>query len=55
MTYETMRHFADSWGLVFLFLVFLAAVGWAFRPGSSFRDQANIPFKHDDHEDHGHG
>ena len=55
MTYETMRHFADSWGLVFLLLVFLAAVVWAFRPGSSFRDQAEIPFKHDDHEDQRHG
>jgi len=55
VTYETMRHFADSWGLIFLFLVFLAAVGWAFRPGTSFRDQAEIPFRHDDHEDQTHG
>jgi cytochrome c oxidase cbb3-type subunit IV len=55
MSYETMRHFADSWGLIFLFLVFLVAVGWALRPGASFRDQAGIPFRHDDHEDQTHG
>jgi cytochrome c oxidase cbb3-type subunit IV len=55
MSYEAMRHFADSWGLIFLFLVFLVAAGWAFRPGTSFRDQADIPFKHDDHEDQRHG
>jgi cytochrome c oxidase cbb3-type subunit 4 len=55
MTYEALRHFADSWGLVFLLAVFLAAVGWAFRPGASFRDQAEIPFKHDDHQDRDDG
>lgn len=51
MDYETMRHFADSWGLLFLVLVFLGAVVWAFRPGSSYRDHAEIPFKHDDRKD----
>jgi len=51
MDYHTLRAFADSWGLVFMLLVFLAAIGWALRPGASFRDQAQIPFKHDDHED----
>jgi len=55
MSYETMRHFADSWGLLFLFAVFLVAVGWALRPGVSFRDQAEIPFKHDEHEDRQNG
>jgi cytochrome c oxidase cbb3-type subunit 4 len=51
MDYHTLREFADSWGLLFMLLVFLAAVGWAFRRGASFRDQAQIPFRHDDHED----
>ncbi|WAJ29500.1 cbb3-type cytochrome c oxidase subunit 3 [Antarcticirhabdus aurantiaca] len=47
--YETLRHFADSWGLLALALVFLAIVLWAFRPGSkrAYRDQADIPFKYD--------
>jgi cytochrome c oxidase cbb3-type subunit 4 len=51
MTYETLRHFADSWGLLFLVLVFLGAAAWAFRPGASYRDHAEIPFKHDDKKD----
>lgn len=48
MDYDTLRHFADSWGLVFLLAVFVAAVGWAFRPGSSYETHAGIPFRHDD-------
>lgn len=49
-TYETLRHFADSWGLLFLVIVFLAVIGWVFRPGSrdAYRDQSEIPFKHDE-------
>lgn len=49
-TYETLRHFADSWGLVGLFLIFLAAVLWAFRPSASrlHEDAASIPFR-DEH------
>ncbi|MCW3835618.1 cbb3-type cytochrome c oxidase subunit 3 [Sphingomonas canadensis] len=35
--YDVARHFADSWGLVFLFGVFLFAVGRALRP--SARDE----------------
>ncbi|MGQ7791556.1 CcoQ/FixQ family Cbb3-type cytochrome c oxidase assembly chaperone [Faunimonas sp. B44] len=50
--YDSLRHFADSWGLLFLLLVFLGVVLWVFRPGArkKYRDQANIPFKHDDKE-----
>jgi cytochrome c oxidase cbb3-type subunit 4 len=51
MSYEAVRHFADSWGLLFLVLVFVGAVGWAYRPGASYRDQAEIPFRHDDGKD----
>lgn len=50
-TYQTMRTFADSWGLLYMFLVFLAVVLWALRPGKaaqkSINDAANIPFKED--------
>ena len=47
--YETLRHFADSWGLLALSLVFVAILVWAFRPGSkrTYRNQADIPFKYD--------
>ena len=49
MDYETLRIFADSWGLVYLTTVFVAVVLWAFRPGSAdyYRDAANIPLKED--------
>ena len=32
--YEQLRHFADSYFLVFMFIVFLALCLWPFRPGS---------------------
>jgi cytochrome c oxidase cbb3-type subunit 4 len=37
--YDTLRHFADSWGLLFLTLFFVCVVLFAFRPGS--RKQAD--------------
>ncbi len=48
MDYEAMRHFADSWGLVFLLAVFVTAIGWLFRPGATYDDHARIPFRNDD-------
>ena len=49
MDYETLRQFADSWGLLFLVIVFLACVGFAFRPGSKkkYEDAAKIPLRED--------
>ena len=32
MTYNEFRHFADSWGLVFMGVTYLALVGWALLP-----------------------
>lgn len=34
MSYDAMRHFADSYGLLFMTLVFLALVAWTFRKGA---------------------
>ena len=34
MSYDAMRHFADSYGLLFMTLVFLSLVGWTFRSGA---------------------
>ena len=50
MGYDELRHFADSWGLLLLTLVFVGAVVWALRPGArkSYGEQADIPFKHDE-------
>lgn len=48
-TYTAMRHFADSWGLVFMFAVFIGVVLFMFRPGAkkAAQDAAQIPLKED--------
>lgn len=50
MTYDLLRHFADSWGLVLMVVLFLTFTGWAFRPGSRqiSKDAAHMIFKDDD-------
>ncbi len=47
MDYNTLRHMADSWGLLAMAIFFIGAVLFAFRPGSRKHadDAANIPFK----------
>jgi len=50
-TYSLLREFADSWMLLALFTFFVVMVLWVmFRPGSTktYRDVANIPFRHED-------
>lgn len=46
-TYETLRHLADSWGLLAMLLVFLVLAMWPFRPGAGARnrDAASVIFK----------
>lgn len=48
--YTVTRQFADSWGLLGLFVVFCLVVLWAFRPGTrkTYEDISNIPFRHED-------
>jgi cytochrome c oxidase cbb3-type subunit 4 len=50
MDYQTLRTFADSWGLVFMGAIFLIAIGWALRPGSraAHDDARMIPFRDDE-------
>ena len=51
--YETLRHFADSYGLLVMFGIFLLLCAWPFRPGARERNQhaANMIFEgHDDGE-----
>ena len=47
--YTAMRHFADSWGLLFMTLFFVGVVLFAFRPGSRrhAEEAAQIPLKDD--------
>lgn len=49
-TYEQLRHFADSWGLLALTLFFVGVVLFTLRPGSrrTHQDAADIPFRHED-------
>ena len=49
LDYHNMRAFADSWGLAFMFVVFVLVVLWTLRPGGkkSNDDAARIPFKED--------
>ena len=51
--YETLRHFADSWGLLAMTLVFVAVLCRVLRPGARqyYDRQADIPFRYDQDED----
>lgn len=49
LDYHAMRTFADSWGLLYMFLLFVGVVLWTLRPGArkAGEDAAQIPFKED--------
>lgn len=49
MTYIEIAMFAKTWGLVYLVILFVGAIVYAFRPGSAkkFRDAAQMPLKED--------
>ncbi len=48
-TYTLLRHFADSWALLLLTVVFLGVIVWAMRPGSRpLHDQAARSIFRDD-------
>ncbi|WP_338720694.1 cbb3-type cytochrome c oxidase subunit 3 [Devosia sp. XK-2] len=47
MDYDALRHFADSWGLVYMFGIFLAVILFLLRPSARQRavDAAQIPLR----------
>ena len=49
MDYQVLRTLSDSWGLVYLVVVFIGVVIWAFRPGAKDAHEAaaRIPLKKD--------
>ncbi len=49
MTFETVSVFAQTWGLVFLVVMFVVALAYALRPGAkkTFQDAAQIPLRED--------
>ena len=56
-TYTALRHFADSWGLVFMGLSYLILNGWHFQPGARRRsgDAATMIFTDSDTKGGDHG
>jgi cytochrome c oxidase cbb3-type subunit 4 len=51
VNYTLLRHFADSWGLLAMVLVYLIFVGWSFLPRNRQRnrDAAAMIFEDPDH------
>lgn len=49
MTYESFRQLADSWGLLYMFAIFIGVVLFMFRPSAKqqAKDAAQIPFNED--------
>jgi cytochrome c oxidase cbb3-type subunit 4 len=49
MTYEAVSRFAQTWGLVYLVILFLGVLVYAMRPGAKkkFEDAARIPLQED--------
>ncbi len=47
--YDMLRHFADSWGLLYMMAIFLVVVFLIVRPGAKGRalEAAQIPFDDD--------
>ena len=39
MTYDTLRHFADSYGLAAMLLLYLLLCGWVFLPRARRRNE----------------
>ena len=49
MDYETLRHLADTWGLLVLVLLFVGIVAYVLRPGArkQYDEDAQIPLNED--------
>jgi cytochrome c oxidase cbb3-type subunit 4 len=50
--YETIRHFAGSWGLVYLIALFVLVVAFTFRPGSKEQADKMAQLPLDEDENH---
>jgi cytochrome c oxidase cbb3-type subunit 4 len=50
-TYEALRHFADSWALLAMLLVFIACVLWPFRRSLRDRNEAAARMIFEDEND----
>ena len=57
MSYNDLRHFADSYGLAAMLIVYLILVAWAFRPSMRRRNDeaAHMIFAEDEASQGGEG
>ncbi|MCB1446631.1 MAG: cbb3-type cytochrome c oxidase subunit 3 [Rhizobiaceae bacterium] len=48
-TYESMRHFADSWGMLAMLIFFAGVIAMVLLPGAKKRadEAAKIPLRED--------
>ena len=48
-TYVAVAHFAQSWGLIYFFIVFCAVVIFVMRPSrkKQYEDAARMPLRED--------
>ncbi|EPR17419.1 Cbb3-type cytochrome oxidase subunit 3 [Sphingobium indicum IP26] len=54
MSYDALRHFADSWGLVFMGLLYAVLIGWHFLPHGRQRSaDAALAIFEQEEADHG--
>ncbi|MDR3473160.1 MAG: cbb3-type cytochrome c oxidase subunit 3 [Devosia sp.] len=53
MDFETVQHFADSWGLLYMVVLFVGIVVFLLRPRAkqSAREASMIPFHEDQTEE----
>ncbi len=54
MSYDELRHLADSYGLIMMGVLFVLFIGWTFRPGAG-RAHAHASNMIFEEEDHSHG
>lgn len=49
MTYDTLASFAQTWGMLYMIVLFIGVLIYALRPGAKekFDKAANIPLKED--------
>ncbi|PCJ68523.1 MAG: CcoQ/FixQ family Cbb3-type cytochrome c oxidase assembly chaperone [Rhodobiaceae bacterium] len=52
MTYEQLSNFSNTWGLVFLIIMFATAIAYAFWPSNKkkFEEAAQLPFEEGDRQ-----
>ncbi|MDC9823788.1 cbb3-type cytochrome c oxidase subunit 3 [Devosia sp. ZB163] len=48
--YDMLRHFADSWGLLYMMAIFLSVVFFLLRPGAKANAMAAARIPLDDNE-----